>query len=236
MMQMRQKNLLVILVLPTFFLLDKYAAIFRTRALIHVYENKGIRGYFRVYNYKKKIYLYLFGKQTYSYGGSKGTKHFITTNFKGRFYGVFALGDESMEERYRAKKSKALEDTQKNPTSTGQIKYKDQRDRMLFLFRKYTKKTYQEIEEILLDYDVDMSFVQISNLCRKFGDSDKIDERKEVLKLKREKRELEKKISEPKDVEYENSLKLLKQEEEEDIKTETDEEILKKMFEDSDDD
>jgi len=36
MMQMRQKNLFVIMVLPTFFMLDKYAAIFRAKALIHV--------------------------------------------------------------------------------------------------------------------------------------------------------------------------------------------------------
>src|SRR3990170_4539890 len=38
MMQMRQKNLFVIIVLPTFFLLDKYVALFRTTVLIHVYE------------------------------------------------------------------------------------------------------------------------------------------------------------------------------------------------------
>jgi ABC-type antimicrobial peptide transport system ATPase subunit len=44
MMQMRQKNLFVIIVLPSFFLLDKYVALFRTRVLIHIYENKGKRG------------------------------------------------------------------------------------------------------------------------------------------------------------------------------------------------
>ena len=36
MMQMRQKNLCVIIILPTFFLLDKYVSIFRSKALIHV--------------------------------------------------------------------------------------------------------------------------------------------------------------------------------------------------------
>ena len=68
MMQMRQKNLFVIIVLPTFFLLDKYVALFRARALIHVYENKGVRGYFRLYNSKLKKLLYIFGKKDYSYG------------------------------------------------------------------------------------------------------------------------------------------------------------------------
>lgn len=54
MMQIRQKNLFIIIVLPTIFLLDKYISLFRTRALFHVYENKGRRGYYRVYFSKKK--------------------------------------------------------------------------------------------------------------------------------------------------------------------------------------
>jgi hypothetical protein len=56
-MQMRQKNLFVIIVLPTFFLLDKYIALFRARALVHIFENHGRRGYFRVYNAKLKRFL-----------------------------------------------------------------------------------------------------------------------------------------------------------------------------------
>lgn len=188
MMQMRQKNLFILLVLPTFFLLDKYAALFRTKSLIHVYENKGIRGYFRVYNKKKKKYLYLYGKKDYSYG-AKGDKYkFIRTKFKGRFYGVFALGDELKEEKYRSKKAKALEETQKNPLSAGQLKYKAQRDRILYLFRKFTGKTYQEIEEILLEYDLDLSYVQIRNICVKFGDSERLEERKEEMRKRKEER------------------------------------------------
>ena len=65
MMQMRQKNLFVIIVLPTFFLLDKYVALFRARALIHVFESGGRRGYFKVYNSRLKKYLYLAGYKTY---------------------------------------------------------------------------------------------------------------------------------------------------------------------------
>jgi len=190
MMQMRQKNLFVILVLPTFFMLDKYAALFRTRALIHVYQNKGVRGYFRVYDKKKKKYLYLYGKKDYSYGAKTGKNKYVITRFKGRFYGVFALGDATMEKKYRAKKEKALEETQKNPISAGQFKYKEQRDKILYLFRKHTKKSYQEIEEILLDIDLDLSYVQIRNICIKFGDNQKLEEKKEKLKIKREAEEL----------------------------------------------
>ena len=166
MMQMRQKNLFVIVVLPTFFLLDKYVALFRTRALIHVYENAGIRGYFRLYNRKRKKRLYLLGKITYSYDKR------VRTSFKGRFYGVFALGDEKEEEKYKKNKLKALETVGKNPMSAGQVKYREQRDVALFLLRKNLKLTYQKLSNLLSDYDIELDFRQIRNICYKFGEKD----------------------------------------------------------------
>lgn len=165
MMQMRQKNLCIILVLPTFFLLDKYAALFRTKILIHVYKNKIIRGYYRIYSRKKKKLLFLYGKKDYSYPRN------IRTRIKGRFYGVFALGDKECEKKYREKKGKALEATEKNPMSAGQVKYREQRDLMLYLLRKMTKMKYREIKTYLDDYDFNISFQQISKICTRFGDS-----------------------------------------------------------------
>ncbi len=178
MMQMRQKNLFVIIVLPTFFLLDKYVALWRTKALIHVYENKGRRGYFRLYNKKKKKLLYLFGKQTYSYNPKINSKERLYTNFKGHFYGVFALGDKETEKKYRKKKIKALEDTEKNPMTAGQVKYREQRDIIIYLLRKNLKLTYQELAELLSEYDFAISYVQIRNICVKFGDIEKEADRK----------------------------------------------------------
>jgi len=194
-MQMRQKNLFVIIVLPTFFLLDKYVALFRTQFLIHVYKNKGIKGYFRVYNRLKKKLLFLAGRQTYSYNVTINKKK-VETKFKGRFYGVFALGSKNLENKYRKKKEKSLMDSEKNPISAGQIKYRDQRDKVLFLLRRETKKSYQEIEEQLLDLDVNISYVQIRNICSKFGDSEKLESKKEELKIKRELEETKKKLLE----------------------------------------
>jgi ABC-type microcin C transport system duplicated ATPase subunit YejF len=55
MMEMRQKNLFVIIVLPSFFLLDRYVALFRSRALLHVYSNKGNKGYWIGFRNWKKI-------------------------------------------------------------------------------------------------------------------------------------------------------------------------------------
>jgi hypothetical protein len=169
MMQMRQNNLFVIIVLPTFFLLDKYVALFRTRALIHVYENHGVRGYFRLYNSKLKKLLYIFGKKDYSYG-FKAAK----TKFKGRFYGKFPLEDEEL---YRSKKKKALQETEKNPMTATQIKYRNERDICLFLLRKYSKLSYRELQTLLNDYNFEMSYKQISRICGAFGDKDNTNEK-----------------------------------------------------------
>jgi len=177
MMQIRQKNLFVIMVLPTFFLIDKYVALFRSRALIHVYECSGRRGYFKVYNRRKKKLLYLLGKATYSYSGAKWK---VSTNFKGRFHGVFALGDNEMEEKYREKKLKALEMTEKNPMSAGQVKYREQRDIMLYILRKTSKMTYEQLSNLLGDYDFEMSIAQIGQVCSRFGDKEKL--KKEYVK------------------------------------------------------
>jgi len=167
MMQMRQKNLMVIMVLPTFFMLDKYAALFRAKALIHVYENKGVRGYWRLYNSRLKKLLYLNGKKDYSY-----SHKFVKTQFKGRFYGKFALGGDDMEKKYRDKKSKALEATEKDPMTSRQIKYRNQRDIAIYLLRKNSKMTYRELETMLQDYDFDISYQQIGKICGVFGDKE----------------------------------------------------------------
>jgi hypothetical protein len=164
-MQMRQKNLFIIIVLPSFFLLDKYIALFRSRALIHVYKSKGRRGYFILYNKKLKKYLYLVGQKTYSYHHKT-----VRSNFRGRFYGKFALGDEKVEKLYRKKKLKALEQTELNPMSAGQAKYKTQRDVLLWRLRKELKMTYQEMENYLNEYDIIMNYSQVRNICVKFGD------------------------------------------------------------------
>ena len=167
MMQMRQKNLFVIMVLPTFFMLDKYAAIFRAKALIHVYENKGIRGYFRLYNSRLKKLLYLHGKKDYSY-----SHKFVRTRFTGRFYGKFALGGDEEEKKYRKKKEEALEATERNPMTAKQIRYRNQRDIVIYLLRKASKMSYREMEMFLQDYDFDMSYSQIGKICGVFGDKE----------------------------------------------------------------
>lgn len=235
-MQVRQKNLFIILALPSVFLLDKYFVMFRTKVLVHIYENKGRRGYFRIYNPKKIKRLILEGKSTYSYSKK------VYTHFKGRFYGKFALGDE-LEEAYKDRKLKALKSVETNPMTAAQVKYKEQRDLFIYLLRKNAKLTYREISNLLLDYNVDISYVQIRNICSKFGDEDKqdiINEKKRMRDEEIEEKRLKKakkmkKLKEIEDIEEEsediepfdeeNDDFEPKEEEIEDIETEGDGEL-----------
>lgn len=51
-------------------------------------------------------------------------------------------------------------------------KYKAQRDLLIWLFRKYTKLKYRDIDKILEENSFSISFQQISKICSKFGDID----------------------------------------------------------------
>jgi len=133
MMQMRQKNLFVIVVLPTIYMLDKYVAIFRTRFLIHIYENKGIRGYFLVFNKRNKKLLFKDGKKDFTYP--------IRTNFRGRFYGVFALGKQE-EDEYREKKANALESIETADGLEEESRFRVERKTALVNLSLLMKKVY----------------------------------------------------------------------------------------------
>ena len=64
---MRSKGLTVLLVIPYFFMLRKYFAIARTRALVHIYANGLERGHLKFYNYKQKHWIYNYGQKTWFY-------------------------------------------------------------------------------------------------------------------------------------------------------------------------
>lgn len=191
-MQMRQKNLFVIIVLPIIFLLDKYMALFRTRALVHVYESKGNRGYFKVYNSRTKKYLILMGQKTLSYNHRK-----IRTNFRGRFYGKFVLGDEKVHKEYLKKKEKALADSEKTSMTSSQVRFKEQRDLLVYLIRKHLELSYRQVSNLLNEYEIALSYVQIRSICLKFGDIET--EKDKIGRKKKDLKDLEKETSEKDD-------------------------------------
>lgn len=102
--EIRQKNLFVAIVMPTFFDLDKYVAIWRSRVLIHVYTNANKeRGFFLFFNQEKKKQLYVLGKKFYSYSKPKA-------NFFGKFSNHYVVD----EAEYRKRKRESLLKQQSN--------------------------------------------------------------------------------------------------------------------------
>jgi len=96
--EIRQKNLYVFVVMPSFFDVDKYVALWRSRALIHVYLGKSFeRGYFALFNVDRKKEMYIKGKKFYGYATTM-------PNFRGRFTNYYTVDEVG----YRDKKKKAL--------------------------------------------------------------------------------------------------------------------------------
>ena len=102
-MMMRQRNLFLFIVLPSFFLLEKYVGIFRSTALFNVLasrKNFKLR-YYKVYNYHKKKELYIKGKNLMDYSRPKLPKSY-------RFYRK--LPPTIDEKAYRLKKLETFRD------------------------------------------------------------------------------------------------------------------------------
>lgn len=89
----RSRNLFVFIVLPTFFDLDKYVALWRSRALLHVYTGDDFeRGFFRFYNIDRKKDMYVKGKKFYTY-------NFRGSNFHGRFTNHWVVNEKHYEKK-----------------------------------------------------------------------------------------------------------------------------------------
>jgi len=147
MMEMRQKNLIVIVVMPTIFLLDKYVALFRSRGLFHVYLKNGRRGQWIYFNNKKKKLLYLLGKKLYDYSKPR-------SGFRGRFLDQYTID----EAEYRKKKGWAL--MNKSRGTKAEV-YKDQRDTLFWILYKKLKINYSKISKMCKDegYKVDRTTI-----------------------------------------------------------------------------
>ena len=138
--EMRQRNLFVIMVIPSFFDLDKYFALWRCRVLIHVYfKEDGSRGSYVIFPKTSKKMLYLLGKKYYNY--SKPHSPFPPC----KFYNNYTVD----EKEYRIRKSEAFK---KRTVSNQARKWKGQRDALIKQF--YHKMSYlpREISKILNDW------------------------------------------------------------------------------------
>jgi len=138
--EMRQRNLFVIIVIPSFFDLDKYFALWRCRALFHVYFNKdGSRGSYIIFPKSKKKYLYLTGKKFYDY--SKPASPYPVCRFN-NFYTVDEI-------EYRKKKAEAFK---KRVVSNLAKRWKLQRDALVRELYHNKKVRSAQFEKIFVSW------------------------------------------------------------------------------------
>lgn len=141
--EMRQRNLFVILVIPSFFDLDKTQALWRCRALIHVYYTKeGNRGRYIIFPKRHKLKLYLYGKKTYSY--AKPPTPFPIC----KFYGKYVLDDSEDGGEAEYRKIKALAFRKRKLATATELKQKERLTKLIKYLHDVIKLNDDKIAEI----------------------------------------------------------------------------------------
>lgn len=160
-MEMRQKNLFIFLILPSFFELDKYAAIHRSRILFHIYTGTDWkRGFFKFYDKHTKKMMYLKGKKLYDYC------------IKPSFFGQFNRFDPINEIEYNNKKkeslAKLLSSEEEDKESTRSIKYR----KIIFLLINHLRGRSYKMSEIsqIIQMEADSFRRYYSTLNKKMKD------------------------------------------------------------------
>lgn len=133
--EMRQRNLFILIVLPSFFDLDRYFALWRCKSLFHVYFTDAEDRRYIVFPKMQKKYLYLAGKKTYNYSKPKSPypplvfPHIYTVN----------------EDEYREKKSQAF---RKRNVSHQARKWLEQRNAYIKAYINATKCSLEQAAQI----------------------------------------------------------------------------------------
>lgn len=153
--EMRQKNLFILIVIPSFFDLDKYFALWRCKALFHViFRPDGSRGSYYVYPKEVKKLLYINGKKTYNY--TNPLSPFAVCSF-GNTYTVGEM-------EYRTKKSEAF---RKRTVSHMARNWLEQRNAYIKFIYSVMGVSQDEIAKIPARYGyTPVGQQQISNLVK----------------------------------------------------------------------
>lgn len=157
MMEMGQRNLIVFIVLPTFFLLELYAAVLRTNALFHIYKDKKGRRRFRIYNYRQKSLLYRVGKKKgFDYG-------FPKVRIRGIFFSKFPI-NKKLYDKKKLDTFRGISDFER----AGMIdKYLEKYHKMIYAFRNSHKLSEMKTKKRLKAYGIDISATNIGEITRK---------------------------------------------------------------------
>jgi len=165
-MEMGQNNNIVFIVLPSFFLLDRYPALLRSNALFNIYiDKRNNKRTWRGFNRQDKNIIW-------QQGVKKGWSYPVKTFFKGRFYGNFPGGDE-FQKAYEKKKSDAIKEMDEENERNENEKKNLQRDILIYLLYEKTDLSTYKLEELFKEYNVGLARAQIGNIIRemkeKFG-------------------------------------------------------------------
>ncbi len=154
MMEMGQRNLFAIVVLPTFFMLDKYPALYRAKGLFHIYERKGRRGFWVYYNQKKKLKLYQGGKKEFNYNCMK------YPGFRGKFFDQYTIDEEG----YRKKKGEAFKERKEDTKISKESKYLNQRDKLIWILHKKVKIGSITLAKIMKEHDIELKHARLREI------------------------------------------------------------------------
>ncbi|MHA1880885.1 MAG: hypothetical protein ACTSYG_10865 [Candidatus Heimdallarchaeota archaeon] len=153
--KVRAKQLYIGICIPSFFELDKYAAIHRSSFLLNVYSKEGRRGYFIFWNWEKKKLLYLQGKKNYDFNCVRG-------NFHGGFTKkMFPFNEED----YNLKKQEAM-DKLTEQLEEQQSRMKVQRDCLLNYLYEVVGLKQIEISEIIKTSGIPLNQRTISDAIK----------------------------------------------------------------------
>lgn len=159
-MKCRQRNLVLFIVIPSFYMLEWYIAVFRSEALFEIKKEKKTNlRYFKCYNYQKKELMYKLGK--------KGKKPFkLQTRFMGRSFGKYPGGEE-FEKAYRLKKETSFKYDDDTDKYDEENKYYKQRDYLFYILSEKMQLSYGKIGELMKDGGFDLDTSGIGKVVRK---------------------------------------------------------------------
>jgi len=166
-MQARQKNLFLVVAIPSIFMLDRYASLHRSKALIHVTEKRG-KYMFHAFNYNFKKKLILEGSKGMSYG--KTIKQ-MPLKCRGHFFGNYVI-DEKL---YRAKKIRALN----NPVDSEMSEEAISRNKLIYLLHMEYNLTGVDVQKLMEDYGIEIQVRQVQRIIKREKEIKKEEEKDE---------------------------------------------------------
>lgn len=156
-MEARQKNIFLVIAIPYIFMLDTYAALARSKVLIHVHVSKKKKIHmFYGFDYIFKKKLILEGKKTMSYAQ---TIKKMPIKCRGKFYGNYVIDEKS----YRDKKAVASNRIVLDVEDNGII----ERNNLILLTAEELKIKAPKLKKLFKIYGFDISEQHINRILTK---------------------------------------------------------------------